>query len=250
MSKKRVPIPKKIDREIKVEAGHKCAVWNCSERYGLEKHHIDGDPSNNNKDNIIFLCAIHHKMADDRVITPEECHMYKKLLKDMLDGKIPMKIKESLPPRGIEVEPESLLEKSILGLGKKYVMWRYHDFNVSLTKEYITLGIMGFLSFIPFIWFLLNVGKGTPDIGFLMIPIVSFLIAAFIIASLIIIMKSRCSKCNKNFGIRRIKSLEVGRKKLDKTNYGTRYEVTYDNTYKCEFCNYTFQWTERQEEII
>ncbi len=58
VNKKRKPVPKKIDREIKVEAGHKCTVWNCSERYGLEKHHIDGDPSNNNKDRGLRLTSI------------------------------------------------------------------------------------------------------------------------------------------------------------------------------------------------
>lgn len=250
MSKKRVPVPKKIDREIKVEAGHKCAVWNCSERYGLEKHHIDGDPANNTKENIIFLCATHHKMADDGLITPEECRMYKKLLKDMLEGKILPKIKESLPVKGIEVEPENWLEKSILSLGKKYVMWRYHDFNANLTKEYIAFGIISLLLFTPFIWFTQNIGEKTLDMTFIMISFVSFLIGAFIVASLILVAKSRCPKCNKNFGIRRIKSLEVGRKKLDKTDAGTRYEVNYDNTYKCEFCDYSFQWRERQTEII
>lgn len=250
MNKERKHIPKEIEREIKVEAGHKCAVWNCYEKYGLEKHHIDGNPSNNDKDNIIYLCATHHKMADDGVISQEECHMYKKLLQDMLEGKISTKKEEPLAPEGIEVEPESWLEKSIFWLGKRYVMWRYHDYNVNLTKEYIVFGIIGLLCFTPFILFTRNIGKESFDTTFFMISFISLVIGAFTIASLILIAKRRCSECKKNFGIRRVKSLETGRKKLDKTDFGTRYEVTYDNTYRCEFCGYEFKRREREIEII
>lgn len=250
MNKERKPVPKEIERKIKVEAGHKCTVWNCSERYGLEKHHIDGDPSNNSEDNIIYLCATHHKMADDGIISQEECHMYKKLLQDMLEGKISAKATEPSTSQGIEVEPESWLEKSIFWLGRKYVMWRYHDFNVDLTKEYMVFGIIGLLLFAPFVWSMHDISRVISDTNFFMISFVLLIVGAFVIGSLMVIAKSRCPECHKNFGIRRVKSFEIGRKKLDKTDFGTRYEVTYDNTYKCEFCSYTFQRNEREIETI
>ncbi len=94
-----------------------------------------------------------------------------------------------------------------------------------------------------------NIGKAFNAI-FFTLSFVSLVVGAFVIASLVMIARSRCSKCYKNFGIRRIKSFEVGRKKLDVTDFGTRYEVTYDNTYRCEFCGYTFQRKEREIEKL
>jgi hypothetical protein len=84
--KKRIHIPIKTQREIKIEAGHKCSVWNCPEKYGLVIHHIDHNTSNKDKNNLICLCRNHHQMADDDIISQQECHMYKEILKDKLEA--------------------------------------------------------------------------------------------------------------------------------------------------------------------
>ena len=248
MKKKRTWVPKEIEDEIKVEAGHECTVWTCSEKYGLVKHHIDGDPSNNKKDNIIYLCRTHHKMADDGVITQEQCYMYKKLLKDRLEGKITKKVEKVEETRGKEVEPESFLERAIFNLGKRYVLWRHKDLQADLTKDYIIWGFIGIILWVPI--FLISGINILNNIILLYASLISLLIGVLIIASLVIIAKSKCRKCGKNFGIRRVKSFEIGRRKVGKTDYGTQYEVTYENSYRCEFCNYTYKRTEREIETI
>ncbi len=247
MKKRRKAVPKQIEARLKVEAGHKCTIWSCPEKYPLEKHHIDGNPANNDEDNIIYLCANHHKMADDGKISQYECHLYKKLLKDKLEGRV---VKKEQPIRGKEVEPESLLKKTIFSLGKKYVLWRHGDLQADLTKDYIIFGLLGLLLLGPLFLFIGRVDLGQNTTIYALLSAISIVISVFIFGSLFMIARSRCPNCNKNFGIRRIKSFEIGRKKLEKTDSGTRYEVTYDNTYKCEFCDHSYQRIERETETI
>lgn len=247
MKKRRKAVPKEIETRLKVEAGHKCTIWSCPEKYPLEMHHIDGNPANNDEDNIIYLCANHHKMADDGKISQDACHLYKKLLKDKLEGRVVTK-EQPLEIRGEEVEPESFLE-TIFSLGKKYVLWRHGDLQADLTKDYIIFGFLGLLLLSPLFLIIarVDIGQNTTIFALYAIPM---LISVFIFASLVIIARGRCPKCKKNFGIRRIKSFEIGRTQLEKTDYGTRYEVTYDNTYKCEFCDHSYQRMERETETI
>jgi hypothetical protein len=249
MQKERKPVPKEIETKIKVEAGHKCTIWSCTENYPLEKHHIDGNPTNNNEDNIIYLCANHHKMADDGKITQEECHLYKKLLKDKLEGNIHIKEQPS-EAKGKEVEPERFFERAIFSLGKRYVLWRHGDLQVDLTKDYITFGIIGLLLLSPTLFLIGIVKLIGQSSAFYMLSVISATLGIIIIASIVTIANSRCPNCKKNFGIRRVKSFETGRTKLEKTDYGTRYEVTYDNTYKCEFCGHSYHRMERETETI
>lgn len=60
MAKKRVPIPKRVEREILFKNQSVCCVCQKS---GVQIHHIDGDPSNNNLPNLCVLCVEHHAQA-------------------------------------------------------------------------------------------------------------------------------------------------------------------------------------------
>jgi hypothetical protein len=56
---KRIPIPRKIEDEVMNKSDHKCY---CGKR-GDEIHHIDGNNSNNDFDNLVLICHDHHDDA-------------------------------------------------------------------------------------------------------------------------------------------------------------------------------------------
>lgn len=58
--KRRTPIKQSVKREIFERAGNSCQ--HCGHTFGLEIHHIDENPSNNSKENLVILCANCHKM--------------------------------------------------------------------------------------------------------------------------------------------------------------------------------------------
>lgn len=78
--KNRTAVPAAVSRVTKVEAAHQCAVWRCRQVSHLEQHHIDGNPSNHDPDNLILLCRQHHAMADRGEITKLELVEYKRRL--------------------------------------------------------------------------------------------------------------------------------------------------------------------------
>lgn len=71
-TKERVPIPFKIKKEVMERAGHKCQV--CGHSISLKIHHIDHNPSNNSKHNLIVLCPTHHDEADKNVIRKDQLY--------------------------------------------------------------------------------------------------------------------------------------------------------------------------------
>lgn len=56
----RVKIPESLEAEVLFKSDLKCCV--CRKR-GDHIHHIDGNPSNNNIENLVFLCFPHHDEA-------------------------------------------------------------------------------------------------------------------------------------------------------------------------------------------
>jgi len=78
--KTRKHIPEEIKRRIKIEAGFQCTMPRCSHETGLEIHHIDEDPSNNNFENLILLCAVHHSQVTKGVIDRKTCLVLKEML--------------------------------------------------------------------------------------------------------------------------------------------------------------------------
>lgn len=56
----RTAIPKDIQKQVFVRAKDRCQFPYCQEREGLEIHHIRGEPTNHNLNNLILLCRNHH----------------------------------------------------------------------------------------------------------------------------------------------------------------------------------------------
>lgn len=73
-------IPRDIERQIYIEAGYHCPVPNCGHEIGLDIHHIDGNPNNNKKENLILLCAVHHRLATSGKIDHKACRKIKERL--------------------------------------------------------------------------------------------------------------------------------------------------------------------------
>ena len=61
--KKRVPIKKSVQRELFERADNACQLCGTNKRQ-LHIHHIDKNPSNNNKNNLIVVCAGCHSIAE------------------------------------------------------------------------------------------------------------------------------------------------------------------------------------------
>ncbi len=61
----RARIPARIEDEILFAADHTCSI--CATRYkDVQIHHIDGDPSNNNRANLIVVCLDCHSRVTGR----------------------------------------------------------------------------------------------------------------------------------------------------------------------------------------
>jgi len=67
--KKRKPIPARLRRE-KMYQPKKCK-W-CRKQPSQEIHHIDGNPRNNKRDNLIALCGTCHNRVTNGEITKEQ----------------------------------------------------------------------------------------------------------------------------------------------------------------------------------
>jgi len=73
----RKSIPRDVRREIYIEAGYRCAVSTCGHENGLDIHHIDGNSDNNSPENLLLLCAVHHRMATRGKIDQKACRKIK-----------------------------------------------------------------------------------------------------------------------------------------------------------------------------
>jgi hypothetical protein len=96
MKKKRKPIPKAIEHQVREECFQACAnptcrKWNTATH---ELHHIDGDRSNSVYENLILLCANCHKLEQAGIITAQEITIWKSRAKI---GRLPLP-KEAMPP--------------------------------------------------------------------------------------------------------------------------------------------------------
>lgn len=80
MSKTRSHIPIESVRMLRIETGNKCSLPTCPHETGLDVHHIDGDPGNNEFENLLLLCAIHHRHATKGSLDKKACMILKGLL--------------------------------------------------------------------------------------------------------------------------------------------------------------------------
>ena len=80
MTKDRVTVPIPLRRILFVEAGYRCSVPRCAAEAALEIHHIDEDPTNNDAENLLVLCANHHTQATNGQIDRRACLEIKRQL--------------------------------------------------------------------------------------------------------------------------------------------------------------------------
>jgi hypothetical protein len=76
---KRTTLPKQLERDVKVEAGHRCAIPSCHQ-HPIEVAHIEPrktDGSNGKFDNLIALCANCHTRYDKGEIDRPAMRQYK-----------------------------------------------------------------------------------------------------------------------------------------------------------------------------
>lgn len=89
MAKVRRRIPKSTEGELLFKTDMKCCV--CSDKRGDHIHHLDENPSNNNLDNLAFLCFDHHEEASvknnlRKKLTPETIRKYRELHYDVVQN--------------------------------------------------------------------------------------------------------------------------------------------------------------------
>ena len=117
----RPQIPAEVERSVKVEAGHNCAIKGCPEHTYLEIHHINEDRDDNRIDNLILLCDKHHKMAHAEVIDRKSLKEYKKLL--------------CIPESSNLSERFEKLEANLFKSGVLPVTWPMLDNSINLILE-------------------------------------------------------------------------------------------------------------------
>ncbi len=82
MAKQRIRIPSKLEAELLAADNHTCCI--CHEpRKHVQIHHIDSDPSNNDRDNLAVVCTdCHSRVTGDegmgRRFSAREVGLYKK----------------------------------------------------------------------------------------------------------------------------------------------------------------------------
>jgi len=73
-------IPRDIKRQVCIEAGYRCPVPNCGHEIGLDIHHIDGNKNNIGLENLLLLCAVHHRLATSGKMDRKACRRIKERL--------------------------------------------------------------------------------------------------------------------------------------------------------------------------
>lgn len=83
---RRPPVPPELRRKILVEAGHRCAIPTCRNTE-IEVAHIIpwAQVKEHTYENLIALCPICHKRADDGKIDRKSLYMYKRILQRLTD---------------------------------------------------------------------------------------------------------------------------------------------------------------------
>jgi len=245
--KKRIPIPKEMERKLLVESGHQCSVPFCYEKHNLMFHHINGDPSDNKESNLIVFCPNHHTMADRGKIDRKECVSYKERLKQIRPEET---LKEKVEREGISVTPEHPIVSLILYLGRKYMNWRYGKPNASINREIMLLLVLIALCFVPFLYTTL-VLKAQITIEWLYISIAFLIVGTVLLIVFVVIFQRRCPnpECKGYFGIENIDSRKVD-EKVTELETETRIEKIYRNTYRCVFCGHTYTINESTEETV
>src|ERR1043165_5793302 len=80
--KTRKHIPQALRVQLWLEVGLRCPVPKCTHEEGLEIHHIDDDPSNDDPLNLLVLCSFHHTRATYGKLSKRMCRQIKQQVVD------------------------------------------------------------------------------------------------------------------------------------------------------------------------
>jgi hypothetical protein len=78
--KKRVKLPRTLEKRVFAEAGSKCPFCGEAEVVSLQVHHIDGDPANNSFENLIPPCATCHTKISSGIMSQADVRRRKNQL--------------------------------------------------------------------------------------------------------------------------------------------------------------------------
>ncbi len=78
MTKKRLSIPKSMEKRAFQQAGSRCSFCDEAEVAALQVHHIDGDPANNVLDNLLVACASCHAKVTWGIISETDVRARKR----------------------------------------------------------------------------------------------------------------------------------------------------------------------------
>jgi hypothetical protein len=79
MAKKRLTIPKPVEKRAYQETGSACAFCGEREIASLQIHHIDSDPANNQLENLLVVCGTCHGKITGGVISQADVMLHKRM---------------------------------------------------------------------------------------------------------------------------------------------------------------------------
>jgi hypothetical protein len=160
-------------------------------------------------------------------------------------------LEEKLELEGISKESENWLRKSVIKLGRKYMMRVYGKLTVSLRKEMIALTVFGLLCFVPLTYSLVQISAhAIPSQWTYILSIFLPVMGVFLLFIVGSIPRLHCPDCNRQFAVRRKRHTRVRTEILHKTKDQIVREVTYHNAYACDFCKYKKDKFEPETETI
>lgn len=160
-----------------------------------------------------------------------------------------------LETEGIPEDSESWSRQLLIRSGRWLTMKLHKRLDVSLKKDWVAIGILGVLSVVPLIATFLQVstseGKAIPPQWVLVSSVFLTIIGVGLSIPIIeVAPRLQCPKCQKQFAIRRKKHIRMKDKILSKSEEKIVREVTYSNTYQCDFCKHSWSKIEPVTRIM
>ena len=109
--KKRRPVSSLLSKKLYQEADNRCPFCGIADVAVLEIHHIDGDPSNNQIENLILVCGNCHSKITRGEISPADVHAKKKEM--VWAHRMPPRRAEKSPMQSVNVNAVSVSDSII-----------------------------------------------------------------------------------------------------------------------------------------